>query len=342
MRTLRFLTIVVMAVVGSLSLVAAESPSAFYQGKTVKLLVGTTTGGGYDLYARMIAPALEKRLGARVIIENRPGGSHMVAMNAVYSAPPDGLTTILASAEGSVLAKLLGEPGIRFDLKAFPIIARVNTAPRILLVNPRLPYRTVRDIHTSGREITLGFAGTTDGGSDTGMIMCHALQLKCRAIIGYPSSKEFSLAAVKGEVDGTVLTDDSSVRFAENGDLRMIAVIGRQKSELAPQVPTVFEAADISPENAWWLDLRDDVRKLGRIIMTTPGVPEDRVAYLQQVAMEVLTDHANMKEFAARNMPVQYAGADEMSAIIQRMLGDEISEQRVRELRRIILEKFYR
>ncbi len=116
-----------------------ENAAEFYAGKTVRLVVGTSPGGGYDTYARLLAPHLQERLKANVVVENRPGGSHMVAMNYVYSlAAPDGLTIMLATGEGAVLAKLLDEPGIRFDLAKFPVLGRVNTAPRVLLVNPPL------------------------------------------------------------------------------------------------------------------------------------------------------------------------------------------------------------
>jgi len=319
----------------------AETAAEYFQGKTIKLMVGTSTGGGYDLYARMIAPYLEQRIGARVIIENRPGGSHMVALNAVFSAPPDGLSLILASAEGAVLGKLVEEPGIRFDLSAFPIIGRVNTAPRILIVNPSLPFQSIKELQRANRQLTLGFAGMTDGGSDTGMIMCHALNLKCKSIIGYPSSKEFSMAAVKGEVDGTVLADDSATRFSESGQLRMLAVIGRARSTLAPEVPTIFEAADISDDGAWWLDLRDDIRKLGRLLVTTPGTPADRLEFLQNATRAALTDEHNMHEFDQRGMPVQFASAQEMGPIVKRLLGGGVPREKLKEMKYIITEQYY-
>ena len=321
---------------------AAQTAAEFFQGKTVKLMVGTSAGGGYDLYARMFAPHYAKRLGATVVVENRPGGSHMVALNAVHAATPDGLSMILASAEGAVLGRLLGEPSIRFDLSIFPAIARVNTAPRVLIVNPGMPYKSVAELKASGRLLTMGFAGTTDGGSDTGMIMCHALELKCKSIIGYPSSKEFSMAAVKGEVDGTVLADDSAARFSDGGQLLPLTVIGRDRSLLLPKVPTVFEAVQLSAEAQAWVDLRDDIRKLGRLLVTTPGVPADRLAHLREAARDVLTDPANVKEFESRGSPVQFASADEMAPMIKRLLGGGVSSEQVKELRHIIVEKYYK
>lgn len=322
--------------------VSAQPAAEFFKGKTVKLAVGTSAGGGYDLYARMFAPHFAKQLGATVIVENRPGGSHMVALNSVHVAPPDGLSMILASAEGAVLGRLLGEPSIRFDLSEFPAIARVNTAPRVLIVNPKMPFRTVDELKASGRLLTMSFAGTTDGGSDTGMIMCHALGIGCKSIIGYPSSKEFTMAAIKGESDGTVLADDSASRFSDGGQLVPITVIGRERSTLLPGVPTLHEATKLTPEAAYWVDLRDEIRNLGRLLVTTPGTPADRVEHLRAAARTVLTSPEVTKEFAARGMPVQFAPATEMTATIKRLLGGGVPADKLKELRHIIIEKYYK
>lgn len=319
----------------------AETPVEFYKGKTIHFLVGTSPGGGYDTYARLLAPYLSKKLGASVIVENKPGGSHMVAMNAVWQATPDGLTIDIAPGEGAVLGKLLNEPGIRFDLTKFPIVARVNTAPRVLIINPKLPYRSLADIMASGKPLIMSFSGKTDGASDTATVLCYALKMKCKMVIGYPSSKEFTLAAVRGETDGTVLAEDSAARFSANGQLRPIVVTGREKSTLLPNVPTVFEAAKVDAEGAWWLDFRDDVRKLGRLIVTTPGTPPERLAFLRATVKAVETDPEVMKAFEAKGQPLGYAPPEEMSQIISRLLGGELSAQKLKEIDEVINKKYY-
>ena len=70
---------------------AQESEAAYYQGKTVRIVVGYGPGGGYDIYARMIGTYIGKALGATVVVENQPGAGGLTALNRIYSAPPDGL-----------------------------------------------------------------------------------------------------------------------------------------------------------------------------------------------------------------------------------------------------------
>jgi tripartite-type tricarboxylate transporter receptor subunit TctC len=319
----------------------ADAAADFYKGKTVHFLVGTSTGGGFDTYARLLAPYMSKRLGATVLVENKPGGSHMVAMNSVWNATPDGLTLDIAPGEGAVLGKLLGEPGVRFDLTKFPIVARVNSAPRVLIINPKLPYRSLADILKADKTMVLSFAGKTDGASDTGTVFCHAVKMKCKALIGYPSSKEFTMAAMRGESDGTVLTEDSAARFSENDQLRPIVVTGRDRSAMMPNVPTVFEAVKVDDEGAWWLDFRDDVRKLGRLLVTTPGVPADRLAYLRSVMKEIENDPAVKKDFEDKGNPLTFGEPDEMAAIVARLLGGSISPERLKEIDYVITQKYY-
>lgn len=319
----------------------AAEPGDFFKGKTVRLVTGGGVGGGYDIYLRMMVPYFAKYLGATVVPENRPGAGMMLAMNQIYQAAPDGLTVLLAPGEGAVLGKLMDEPGLRFDLLKYPILARVNTAPRVLIVNPKSPYKTIADVIASPKPVWLGFNGKTDGVADTAAIMCHALKIPCKLAIGYPSSKQFSLAAVKGEVDGTILVDDSAIQFSKDGQLRPVVFTGRERSQMMPDIPTVFEAIKVDDEAAWWLDFRDDLRKLGRLLMVPPGMPPERLQYLRDVSRKILSDPAVMAEFSAKGQPLQYAPPEDMQAIIADMVGTKISKERLYQIRHVILEEFY-
>ena len=93
-----------------------ESEKAFYAGKTVRMLVGSGVGGGYDVFSRLIAPHLAKTLGTTVIVENVPGAGGLVALNRLYVAPPDGLTISLVQGTMATLAQLTGDQAARYDM----------------------------------------------------------------------------------------------------------------------------------------------------------------------------------------------------------------------------------
>ena len=321
----------------------AQTPAEFYRGKTVRLVNGGAAGSGYDLYSRMLAPYLEKKLGATVVVESRPGAGMLIAMNHTWTSPPDGLTLMLAPGEGAILAKLTDEPGVRFDLTKFPIVARVNTAPRVLIVNHKLPWRTFKDMLASGKQVQIGANGKTDAASDTSAVMCHAMKIACKITIGYPSSKDFAHAVVTGEMDGTVLVEDSSARYAEGGQLRALVVTSREKSQLLPDVPTIFEAAPerIDAEAAWWLDFREDVRKIGRLLIAPPNTPADRLEFLREAARQILTDPVALADFEKKQQPALYGEPKEMATLLERLVGDGLSPARRKEVKFVITEKYY-
>src|SRR4029078_13626618 len=96
----RALLTVALIVAGSFPPASAqESEKAFYAGKTVRMVVGSGTGGGYDVFSRMIAPYLAKTLGATVIVENQPGAGGLLALNRLFTATPDGLHISLSTSD---------------------------------------------------------------------------------------------------------------------------------------------------------------------------------------------------------------------------------------------------
>ncbi|MDT2019178.1 tripartite tricarboxylate transporter substrate-binding protein [Methylocella sp. CPCC 101449] len=318
----------------------ADAMLEFYKGKTVRLVNGGAAGSGYDLYSRMLAPYLEQKLGAKVLVDSRPGAGMMIAMNHVWIQPPDGLTIMLAPGEGAVLGKLIDDVALRFDLMKYGLLARVNTAPRVLIVYPKSSYYTVDDLLKQSKPLEIGANGKTDAASDTSAVMCHALKLQCKITIGYKSSADFALAAVRGEVDGTVLVEDSSARYAQGGQLRGVLVTARERSRLMPDVPTIYEAAKLDQEAQWWLDFREDIRKIGRILIVPPGMDQEKLAFLRKVTKEVLTDPEALKEFEKQQQPAFFGEPEEISELMRRSLVG-LTPERQKEVKYVIADKYY-
>ena len=122
---------------------ADEAERAFYQGKTVRMIVGSGTGGGYDIFSRLIAPYLAKTLGTTVIVENQPGAGGLVALNRLYNAPPDGLQLSLSNGTSASFAQITEQQGARFDLAKFSYLATVGAPPGLWLVGPNSPVKEV-------------------------------------------------------------------------------------------------------------------------------------------------------------------------------------------------------
>ena len=142
---------------------AQESEKAFYAGKTVRMIVGSGVGGGYDVFTRLIAPHLAKTLGTTVIVENVPGAGGLVAVNRLYVAPPDGLTISLVQGTMATLAQLTGDQAARYDLAKFTYLATVGAPPGLWLVGPDSPIREVQQAIDAKKKWRWASAGGTSG-----------------------------------------------------------------------------------------------------------------------------------------------------------------------------------
>jgi tripartite-type tricarboxylate transporter receptor subunit TctC len=199
----------------------------------------------------------------------------------------------------------------------------------------------MKDFATPAKPIFIGANGKTDGASDTSAVLCHALKIPCKIMIGYPSSKDFSLAAIRGEVDGTILVDDSAARYSEGNQLRPLAVVSRERAPLMPDVPTIFDELKLDAEAIWWIDFREDLRKIGRLLVTPPGMDPARLAFLRDMSRKVLNDPEALAEFALRNQPALYGEPEDMAKLVMRALDGSIGSERLRELKYVITEKYY-
>jgi len=284
--------VVVSAAALSLGTASAKADEAdFFKGKTMRLVVGYGSGGGYDAYARMIAPYLSKRTGANVVVENQPGAGGLTALNRTYIAPGDGLTMMIVNGTAAGLSQIVEEPGVKYDLGKFGILGIVSASPWVWLVNPDHPIvTTVAEAMKPGVKIRWSASGPIDGLSDGAAITCHALKLDCQIIIGYKGSNEAALAVTRGEMDSIYVSDTSANNYVKSGQNKAVATMGRKKSRFFPDLPTIFEQVKLTPEQVWWFDFRATVDDLGRILVTPPGVPAARLAYLQTAVKEVLND----------------------------------------------------
>ena len=334
-RLLLFFVLSPLAVVNTVS---AETAEQFYRDKTVKLVVGYGAGGGYDAYARLIAPELEKRLGATVTVLNKPGGGGNVALNNVAAADPDGLTLMLANGPSAVLSQLLDVEGVRFDLTKMTWLAGVFSEARVILVNSQSPFRSLDDL----RNATEIKWATTGGASLMGLssaFISEALGLNSRIISGYKGSKEAAWAAMRGEVDGLVISATSARRFASGGQLRLLAVVGGDRSPILPELPSISEMAKLNDGEAWWINYTAQISRVGRALVTAPDVAAARRDYLRQTLKDILTDPKFTADAKERGRPIAYLRGADTEKVIAGALSS-LGDDRLTEVKVIALKKF--
>jgi tripartite-type tricarboxylate transporter receptor subunit TctC len=309
---------------------AQDAERAFFSGKTVRLVVGYGPGGGYDAYARMIAPQFSKVLGASVVVENQPGAGGLVALNRLTTAVPDGLTMMIVNGTGAALSQLSEQPGVRFDLGKLGYLGTVSASPWIWLVGPNSTIRTPQDAMSIGKRLNWAAGGPADGLSDGAAFTCAALKLDCRVVLGYAGSNQAALAVTQGEMDAIYVSDTSANNYVSSGQQRVVAAMGQRRSRFFPEAPTIFEAVKLTPDAQWLFDFRSKLEDLGRILLVPANLPWGRLAYLQDAVKATLNDPALVAEGEKSQRYIDYLDADATRKNARDVVTDITPEQRKR------------
>jgi tripartite-type tricarboxylate transporter receptor subunit TctC len=308
----------------------AQDEAAFFKGKTIKFIVTFGAGGGYDIYARQLAPHFAKKFGATVVVENQPGAGGLSALATFATTTPDGLTMMIINGTGAAAAQLAGQSGVRFDLGEFGYLGTVSASPWIWLVPKDSPIKTAADALAAKKQITWGAGGPMDGLSDGAAFACAALKLDCKVILGYKGSKDVALALMRNEIESLYVSDTSAFEYSSGNELRVVAVVGRKKSRFFPKLPTIFEATKVDAEGAWLLDFHGALEDLGRILVVPPKMTAARLAYMQRAVREVLTDKEVVDEGEKRQRYIDFEDANTTRDRVLKVIQNLNAEQKKR------------
>lgn len=312
----------------------AQDAKAFFKGKTVKILVPYGAGGGYDIYARMLAPHFAKYLDATFIVQNKTGASGMLGLNQVYSGKPDGTELIFYQGTSAAAAQISGDKAMRFDLTKMSHIATVAYSPWVLLVQPKSPVKTIDDLKKFGRPVTFGGNGPMSADSTGSRVVCMSLKLDCKLIVAYKGSREVSLALTRGELDAYYVSDSSAFRYVKAKAARPLAVYGPVKSVFFPDLKPIHELTPLDDQAKWIIDYNTKLEALGRLLSGPPGIPEDRLALLRQMARDVLTDPKFLEAAKEGKREILYADAAATMRAIKGVL--EVTPEQKKTVLRMI------
>ena len=318
--------------------VRAQEPGTFLKGQNVRFYVGFSPGGGYDLYARMLAPHFERITGATVVVENRPGGGGLTALNQLVRNKPDGLSMMMLNGESAVMAQLTKQAGVAFDMTTASLFGRVTEEPHLFLLRPGLT-GNLKELLASGNKLKFSATNRIDSVGDFAAVTCEALRMNCQIITGYKGSKEAGLAVMNGEVDGIIISEGSGVQYSQGGKTQVVATMGHERSSFVPNVPTVYELFQLAPDRKWWLDFRIGISDFGRVVVGPPGLPQERLKHLQDVWRRILTDPQVIAEGARTNRTLKYLEPAKLDAIVHDLLR-QIPPDRLKDLNEVLLKKF--
>lgn len=306
----------------------------FYQGKQVKVVVGFTTGGFYDRWARLLARYMPKYMPGNpsFIVQNMPGAGSVVAANYVYSvAKPDGLTIGFPSS-GIYLDQIVGRAEVKFDLRKFAWIGSPVTEPMILYMRTDAPYKNISDVKNAKEPPKCGSTGTVS----TDFILARLLEdtlppLKINTVLGYPGGSEIDIAVEKGEVICRGMTAspffgrEPFLSWQKRNFVRVLLFTGSKRDERIPDVPTIGEIFDrekVPEASRRVARVILAAEEFGRPIVAGPGTPADRLETLRRAFDQAMKDPELLAETKKQRMDV-----DPTSGASLEKLADEILQQ---------------
>lgn len=304
--------------------------AAYYEGKTLTIVVGYKPGGGYDQYARLLAKHLSKYIPGNpsVIVQNMPGGGSVIAANSIYTtAKPDGLT-IGTFNNSLVFNQLTKSQGVRFDLTKFAWIGSVASDVAVVAIRSDLPYKTAEDLRKA-KEIVVGATGTGDTSYIVPIFLKEYAGIPFKIIVGYSSSSDVMLSIERKETDGRAGSYVSILPFIERGLVRPVI-----RSNVGISIPgvkdlPVDENLATTAKGKAVMAVRSGPEKMYRPYVAPPGTPENVMKILRDAFAGVTQDKAFLADASKSNMIVQLTTADGVLKIVRNVLSQppEIADE---------------
>ena len=301
----------------------AQPVADFYRGKTLRMLIGYGPGGGYDIYGRLVAEFLPRHLPGNptIVAQNMPGAGSFLAAKYMYDvAPKDG--TVLGSLAQTLVLDSMTNTNAKLDVAKMPYIGRVVTNVDTGAALPRTGIESFEDVRAKQYNV-----GASGGGSTT-VLFPTALKTyagaKFKLVRGYSGTIDILLAMERGEVDivgayglpGILASHPGWVR---RGEATILYQASLKRHRLLPNVPTLPELAQ-SDEGRHVLRAAASTGEVGRSILTTPGVPPERLAALRSAFQAMLKDADFLAACEKRNLMVDGAAGEEIDEIVHETL----------------------
>jgi tripartite-type tricarboxylate transporter receptor subunit TctC len=268
---------------------------SFYAGKTVRIVVGYSAGGSFDLYSRMIARHMNKYLPGNptIIVENMTGAGGIIAANFLYNqAKPDGLT-IGAWAAPLVLQQITGNEAVKFDGRKFAYLGVPSPYDTLCTFNAQSGVKNIDDWFAAKRPMKIASIGPGTSTSDVPKLLKEALNLPLQLVEGYKGGADARLAVESGEVDGycgSWQTVKTVWRPAfDSGRIHSVLLVTLKQNPELKNVPLAIKYAK-TDEAKLLLRVADNAHVAQFPYSLPPGVPADRVALLQKAFIQTLKD----------------------------------------------------
>jgi tripartite-type tricarboxylate transporter receptor subunit TctC len=331
----------VSALIGWWALLSADAHPAQleFEGKTIRIVVGYSAGGGFDTYSRTIARHMGKHLPGKpaVIVENMPGAGSLIAVNHMFKiAKPDGLT--IGNFHGyQILNQVLGPAGIEFDARKFEWLGAPVQDTGACALTRASSIRTLEQWKASKQPVKLGGVGSGDASFVMSRVLKEVLGLPVQLVVGYKGTADIRLAADSGELAGGCWQWESIkvtwTKALDAGDVNVVVQLVEKPHPDLPKVPLAVSLAKTEEARLLLQAAVHDPNSITRPYSLSPGTPKDRVIVLQKAFMDTMRDPEFLAEAKKSRLDINPISGEEVGKTVARFFKlDSALATRLREI----------
>ncbi|HWG03449.1 MAG TPA: hypothetical protein VG271_00420 [Beijerinckiaceae bacterium] len=322
----RFIFAVLSLLVALPHVATAQSVADFYRGKTIRVIVGSEAGGGYDIYARTAMRLMSKYIPGNpgFVIDNMPGGGGLLAADYLYNiATKDGLTIGVVE-RGAPFEQLFNPGGnlAKFDARKFNWIGSPEQEIGLAFLRLPSPINSINDVKT--HELVVSATTHTAPTSVYPRMLNTLFGTKFKVIEGYKSSQEALYALNRGEVEGHVSGASSGILRGQvapwivEGKVKVLLQLGLKKDAAYPDAPLVTELAT-TDEQRQILELLFAQQTISYPFVAPPGVPADRAAALRDAFDATMKDPDFIADTQRQRLNVDPIGGADIDKLLARV-----------------------
>ncbi len=304
---------------------AQEDVAAFYQGKQLRMVVGTGAGGGYDLFARAVARHIGNHIPGNptVIVQNQAAAGGLVMVNQLYSLGPKDGTVMAAPINGIPTAPLLEPTAARFDAAKLNWIGSTNRETYVAYAWHTAGVHSLADLLQKELIVGATAAGTTL--VDFPLVTNKFLGTRFRVVRGYDSTPQINVAMERGEVEGIGGIGWQSVKttipqWIAEKRITVIAQYGLHRDPELADAPTMLELAKTDADRQA-LTMMFARTEYGRPYFAPPDVPPARVEALRRAFDATMKDPDFIADAAQLQLDLSPATGEEVQALVAKLAG---------------------
>ncbi|MBI4495071.1 MAG: hypothetical protein HY690_20035 [Chloroflexi bacterium] len=298
----------------------------FYKGKTLRLVVATAAGGGFDTFARILIRHFGKHIpgNPNIIVENMPGAGHVLAANAIYVTGAKDGTTIVNFSSAPILAHFFEEPGVQLDATKYLYLGVRELDHVACAVSKASGFNSLAEA-TGSRQLIIGGLAPSSNTDTIPNLLRNLVGLNLKVVTGYPGVNQVRMAVEKGEVMGVCFSWSGMKatwkEALDSGEVKVIAQAGKKPHPDLPNVPMIDSLARTDEQRQLIEAGINLPLEFAQVYALPPGVPAERVQTLREAFLATLKDPEFLPDAQKAGFEINPVTGPEVEQAVKRLFA---------------------